>query len=380
MPVLSVYLLFNLFLFIMSGYLFVRTTPDLMKKQEYFIFRIFILVFCFYIIANTLWTMQEYDIISLPSWLFNIVCFFSLAAVLSNGFCFFTFAMIYFGYSDRKKKNNFFEYIPYVATIVLLIISCFNGMVFSVSDEKNIITGPLYIVLPIVSFIYFLTILVFSLSKFVKTKSPQSRKTYITILFLVIFLIGWIIIDNFFAGVTIIPMAIFSVILVLFTTFQQSSINTDALTQMNNRRKAMEYLTSQLSSVSEDSPLYLYLCDINSFKSINDNYGHLEGDSALTILSSSIKEVVGESVGFAARYGGDEFIIAVRNPGANYDKDEVIRKIDEIVKAKCKKENKPYDITISAGCKICTDSKISVEEYLDEVDTLLYEIKKELYK
>ncbi|MBR4237459.1 GGDEF domain-containing protein [bacterium] len=378
MPVLSVYLLFNLFLFIMSGYLFVRTTPDLMKKQEYFIFRIFILVFCFYTIANSLWTMQEYDIISLPGWLFNLVCLLSLTAVLSNAMCFFKFAMIYFGYSD--KKNNLFEYIPYAIMVILLIISYFNGMVYSISDNKNIVNGPIYIMIPIVSFIYFIIILISSLVKFVRTKSPQSRKNYITILFLVIFLISWIIIDSYLQGVTIIPMAIFSVILVLFTTFQQSSINTDALTQMNNRRKAIEYLTSQLSSVNNDSPLYLYLCDINSFKAINDNFGHLEGDNALIILSNAIKEVVGESVGFAARYGGDEFVIAVRNPGSNYDKDEIIRNIEKLIKDECKKENKPYDITISAGCKICTDPKISVEEYLNEVDALLYEVKKELYK
>ena len=376
MEILTVYFIFNFFLFFMSGYLFLRTTPDLMKKREYLIFRIFILAFLFYTIMNTLWTMQEFDVISLPEWLFTIICFLSLSSVLFNCFCFYKLVMVYFGYSNsRNTLYELYGFLPFIITEIFLFISIFNGRVFSISEEGNLVHGDIYFILVVCAFIYFAIILVSSLVEMLRSNSPQTRKNYLIILLLVIFLVSWIIVDDMLEGLTIIPIAIFSVILTLFTTFQQSSINTDALTQMNNRRKAMEYLVSQISNVSLENPLYLYLCDINSFKAINDNYGHLEGDSALVILGDSIKEVVGEIQGFAARYGGDEFIIAIKSNDPSYEKDEIIKRIANLTKEKCKQQEKPYDISVAAGCVICIDPKVTVEAYLDEADELLYEQK-----
>ena len=377
MYTLGAYFITNIFLFLFSGYLLFRTTPDLLKKREYLSFKIFVLSFCFYLIANSLWTMNEFDIISLPKWLFVLVCSLSLASVSFTCYCFYKFAMIYFGFSKHGNRlYDFFAIFPFFVAIILLIISIFNQCIFYISDEGKLVQGPLYFALFIIAFIYFAIILTSSLIVFIKSKSPTSRKNYITILFLVIFLVSWVIADNFFDSLTILPIAIFSVILVLFTTFQHASINTDALTQMNNRRKATEYLTSQLSNVSNENPLYLYLCDINSFKSINDNYGHIEGDNALIIFAESIKSVVSSVSGFAARYGGDEFVIAIKNNSKNYDMKAIISKIEDIARDRCQKENKPYVISVAFGCKLCTDPKESFEEYIKDVDNLLYQQKR----
>ena len=374
---LSVYFIFNIFLFIMSGYLFARTTPDLMKKSEYVVFKTFIIAFEFYLIANTVWTLQEYDFISLPKWLFEVVCFLSLSAVLFNTLCFYKFSMIYFGYSTNANRlYEIYGVLPFVVEIILLIISLFNGMVFSVSDDMNIVHGKIYLSTAFCGFIYFAIILVSSFIKVLKSHSPIARKNCLTIFLLVVFLVAWVIIDDQFDSLTILPVAIFSVIFVLFTTFQQSSINTDALTQMNNRRKAIEYLVTQLSNVSEGNPMYLYICDINSFKDINDNFGHLEGDKALIILADSIKAAIGEVNGFAARYGGDEFILAVRPDHAEYDEKAIVARIEELVNDKCIKLKKPYNISIAAGCVRCANISTTLESYIKEADDLLYSSKR----
>ena len=379
MDALKVYFIFNIFLFIMGGYLFVKATPDLMKKREYTLFKLFIIAFEVYIIFNSLWTMQEYEIIKLPSALFAVVCLLSLAAVQFNCLCFYKFTMVYFGYSSKKRLYDFFGFLPFIVMIIMLIISLFNKMVFYVEDG-NIVRGPLYLGMVICSVIYFGIILVSSIIEMFRKKSPQTRRNCLTLLLLVIFLVAWVFFDDYLDGLTIIPIAIFGVLLVLFTTFQQSSINTDALTQMNNRRKAIEYLTNQLQNVSVNNPVYLYLLDINLFKNINDKYGHLEGDNALVILSDSIKEVIGGGFGFAARYGGDEFIITIRPEQGIYDEEEIVRRIDNICKSKCILLKKPYEITLSYGCVRCTDSSLTVESYFKEVDELLYQNKKESKK
>ena len=360
----------------MSGYLFLRTTPDLLKKREYISFKVFIGALDFYLIANSLWTMQEFGIISLPKWAFNLVCFFSLSAIQFNTLCFYKLTMMYYGYSNKGRPlYEFLGALPYIIVEIMLFISMFNGMMFSVPDGTNISQNELYFVMYVVAFFYFAIIFSSSVVRLVKSKSPQTRRNCITIFLLVIFLISWAIIDNLFDGLTILPIAIFSVILTLFTTFQQSSINTDALTQMNNRRKAMEYLSSQMVNVSEENPIYLYISDINSFKKINDNYGHLEGDNALIIVAESIKEAVSDTFGFAARYGGDEFIITIKSSNKDYNTNEIIEKIDTLAKEKCITANKPYIVSIAAGCIKCTNPKKAIEEYLNEADDLLYKQK-----
>ena len=175
-------------------------------------------------------------------------------------------------------------------------------------------------------------------------------------------------------------MAIFSILLVLFISFQDASINTDSLTQMNNRRRAFEYLSSQINDLSPDRPMYLYICDINSFKDINDRYGHIEGDQALVILADAIKEVVTEINGFAARYGGDEFIIAIRNKDENYDPYALVKKIENLVDLKRRTQDKKYLISIAVGCVKCDSNKLTLENYIKEADNLLYIYKNDLKK
>ena len=373
---LTVYFIFNIFLFCMGGYLFIKTTPDLMNKRSYRVFKIFILAFELYLVFNSLWTLQEFDIINLSKGLFRVVCLFSLLSVLFNAVCFYKFSMIYFGYSNKGKYlYEFFGVLPFLLMVVLLIISLFNGIVFSVSEDIKIVKGPLYNALFICGFFYFAIIIVSSIVETFRKKSPISRKNCITILAVVLFLVIWLVLDDYIEGLTIIPVAIFTVIFTLFIAFQQTSMNTDSLTQMYNRRKATNYLSSQLLSVSYDAPIYLYLCDINHFKEINDNYGHIEGDNALIITANVIKEVVGKVFGFAARYGGDEFIIAIKAP-KDYNELEIIKKIDDSVKTKCNLIGKPYEISISFGCIRCTDSTMPVDVYIKEADDLLYQNKK----
>ena len=374
MPGLNVYYIFNGLLLVMSLYLFIKTTSDLMKKNVNSAFKLFIIIFCAYLVFNTIWTMQEYDVISLPKWLFKIICAMSLTLVLSNAFCFYRFLSIHFGYfKENKLRYEILGSIPYLAVALAILTSIGTNFVFSITDELNINQEIGYLLLPMCALFYFGVIIVRSAIETHRSKSPQARRISFTMIITTIFLMTWIFIDNLFDGLTIIPVAIFFVLLIIFTTFQQSSINTDALTQMNNRRKAMEYLAVQLDNVSEEAPLYVYICDINNFKMINDTFGHLEGDQAIVILANTIKEEIGKIRGFAARYGGDEFIMAIKPQSSDYDVNDIVVKINESVQTKC--AEKPYIISITAGYVKCVDKKMSIEACLKEADELLYDNK-----
>jgi diguanylate cyclase (GGDEF)-like protein len=91
---------------------------------------------------------------------------------------------------------------------------------------------------------------------------------------------------------------------------------TDPLTGAFNLRFLTEYVES-LSQVAENGHQmrHAVLClDLDSFKSINDNFGHLKGDSVLKSIANLLRDYVGEN-GIVARYGGDEFVVVLTDSG-----------------------------------------------------------------
>ena len=89
-------------------------------------------------------------------------------------------------------------------------------------------------------------------------------------------------------------------------------VRTDDLTGLNNRGEFDRYLRTTLNNISTDKMLYLLLFDADGFKSINDGYGHQEGDRALRFISGVLTEACKNTDWFCARYGGDEFVIICR--------------------------------------------------------------------
>ncbi|HOW36076.1 MAG TPA: GGDEF domain-containing protein [Candidatus Omnitrophota bacterium] len=87
----------------------------------------------------------------------------------------------------------------------------------------------------------------------------------------------------------------------------------DGLTGFHTKEGLNEYLSSKLTSVYERvSKFSIIILDLDNFKGINDKYGHLAGDDALRYFSGIINKVL-KGRFFVARYGGDEFIIAMQD-------------------------------------------------------------------
>ena len=84
---------------------------------------------------------------------------------------------------------------------------------------------------------------------------------------------------------------------------------TDSLTGIYNRRYIDERLPVDFSMISEfKEEAYLLMLDIDHFKLINDQYGHIVGDKVLKEVARLMKRVF-DNTDVIARYGGEEFII-----------------------------------------------------------------------
>jgi diguanylate cyclase len=154
----------------------------------------------------------------------------------------------------------------------------------------------------------------------------------------------------------------------------ESSI-TDGLTRIYNRRYIQDALELEVSKFRRHRhPACLMLLDVDFFKKINDEHGHLCGDEILKNIASTTRDLMrkGDVVG---RYGGEEFavILPMTDLAGGYLAAERLRtRIEQTVTVF---RNLSVKVTVSIGLANLTDDHSSAEEWLQEADNLLYESK-----
>jgi two-component system chemotaxis response regulator CheY len=151
----------------------------------------------------------------------------------------------------------------------------------------------------------------------------------------------------------------------------------DSLTELLNRRGLYECIELETARAKrEDIPLSLLMIDLDHFKSVNDNYGHLVGDEALCLVADIISEKK-RIYDAAGRWGGEEFIIVL--PGANMEEAQGVaeRMRSAISNARLDTpEGKPVTIHGSFGV-VSVDPKadISLDTLVGMADQALYRAK-----
>jgi diguanylate cyclase (GGDEF)-like protein len=125
---------------------------------------------------------------------------------------------------------------------------------------------------------------------------------------------------------------------------------TDALTGLNNHRHFMDQLAREVQrAIRYKSPLSVMILDLDDFKRVNDTYGHLVGDRVLITLAGLIKQHV-RSTDITARYGGDEFCIALPNTTARGARALATKLREGIVDYEFLSDSEtPFHITCSIG-------------------------------
>lgn len=379
---ISVYLAYGAALLAFSVYIFFRLSTDIATSLEYMCFRLFIVVFQIYVILTNIQTLREFEIIYISEGLYSALCFFIFIFVLVNTFCFYLLTMLRHKAEEKSiLKTGVFGLIPIITATTLLLISLFNGIIFTVDSNSHMIRGSQYFLIYLCAFVYLIPILKVSFEKLKAADITNAKREPRALIFLIVFIIIWVSADTALKEITTLPIVIFGVIFHLFISFQQSNIYTDTLTGMNNRRKAELFLSDELKNTSKAAPIYMFMGDINGFKKINDEHGHHEGDHALIIFAEAVKKSATAYNGFAARYGGDEFVWAWRPiKNGDFDPEMVIQDIRHRVAAECAAKHKPYIISLSIGYVICDDPKISVTAYLKEADRKMYADKQGHYR
>lgn len=151
----------------------------------------------------------------------------------------------------------------------------------------------------------------------------------------------------------------------------------DALTGIRNRRFFdKKYLAEFRRSRREQTQLSLVMVDIDHFKLVNDNHGHLAGDDVIRFVGRTIQDTLNRPSDEGCRYGGEEFALILPSTtveGAMLLSEKVCQSLEG---ALIETQGGPLKITISCGvCTAIAELNMDPDHYIDLADKALYEAK-----
>jgi diguanylate cyclase (GGDEF)-like protein len=150
----------------------------------------------------------------------------------------------------------------------------------------------------------------------------------------------------------------------------------DPLTGVPNRRYFEEQCESVAATIADQLPVSLCMFDLDSFKSLNDQLGHLQGDACLRVVARAIYNSRRSAGDILARYGGEEFILLLPNT----DTTTAVSIADRIREAILDlKQPNPGTatgfVTVSVGVSTVTSGPLDIQAMVKTSDVALYRAK-----
>jgi diguanylate cyclase len=152
-----------------------------------------------------------------------------------------------------------------------------------------------------------------------------------------------------------------------------AQVNRDSLTGLMSRTGLFEEVSQALSDSGDlDGGCFLFLLDIDGFKSVNDTYGHAVGDEILITFAQRIRDTI-RSIDVAARLGGDEFAVLIKGGNVEIATSLGTRLLNAAAK--------PFDLSfgrviVSASEGILRlTTAMTATDAIHDVDIAMYEAK-----
>jgi diguanylate cyclase (GGDEF)-like protein len=122
-------------------------------------------------------------------------------------------------------------------------------------------------------------------------------------------------------------------------------------------------------------PLAVMFCDIDHFKSVNDQHGHNAGDQLLVTVSKRLSEAVRET-DMVARLGGDEFAVIVEETSAEETRG-IAERMRALAAMNVELHGRPYTPQLSIGVALMSGEECTLDELLHEADMAMYQAKRD---
>lgn len=154
----------------------------------------------------------------------------------------------------------------------------------------------------------------------------------------------------------------------LYEQMMIRNANTDFLTGLYNRRYVYEFIDQM-----KDAYISVYCIDLDHFKSVNDIYGHHEGDKALVLTAKTLQECLPESL--IARMGGDEFLVVLIGVCTEDEVEKTKKMIKDQLDREFAKHENFQKITASVGAAYSQTGMETFHHLFHRADEMMYREK-----
>ncbi|MBR5165553.1 MAG: GGDEF domain-containing protein [Ruminococcus sp.] len=339
-------------------------------------FRAMSMFFIIYLISDSIWALGQGGLIPFSKTSNKIASASGLVAVtlLTLGWCIFVIYRIDQNKSKDMKLLMGMHYSVAALDVLLTVTSIFTGYYFYI-DENNIYQlASGYNIHLIFIFIQLFGSGIYSFAQSFSNRQVKIKKEYRLPLLFIIIPSAAAVLEGILPLTPIVPLGTFLPILLAFLEIQNSEIYSDALTGLNNRRRMEIFLQDMIHNASDENPFRLYIIDVNDFKQVNDKFGHIAGDRALQLVADALHNVSDRVHGFCARYGGDEFVLIVKD---ETELQTALQKEADLLRESC--SDLLPRITVCTGCAVCCSGAVTAAQLIAEADEKLYVMKEEFH-
>ena len=257
--------------------------------------------------------------------------------------------------------------------VIMLFINLFAPFIYKVNDcAYERINAGYYIFLLFDAGVIIDSIVAY----FVIRVKGGMLKFFPIALFAVPFLAGFII-QHFIPGISVEFAGTALAASCTVMCLQNESIFRDRLTGLYNRAY-LDLVKRMMDKSKKESKFTAMMLDLNGFKLINDNYGHLVGDEALITTGQLLREAVG-SYGAVIRFAGDEFVI-ILNTQVDPLVKETVNNIERQFKFYNEKKEVEYTLSISVGYAKADLKNRKIDEVMAEIDDKMYKNKEKQHE
>lgn len=313
----------------------------------------------------------------------------SILVIINNFVCIIYFLLHgYFGYlwmrccikklypefePGRKLKALFM--FPCIICTILIVASPWTKWIYYLTDKNRYMRGSYMWIVVILSYLYWAISVILILKEMVQRRRIREESFYETLLIFPIPTFIGNTIQLMFYGVSVVWVCTAISLLILFINLQNNQISRDMLTGLFNRRQTNKQLDWEINHLRDTYYLlFVIMIDVDHFKEINDEFGHVIGDEALISVSQVLKRGCREK-DFIGRFGGDEFII-IGHAFSNNEIDSLIETIKQEVQDYNSNSNSPYILSLSMGYSLYGEKDLlSVDHIISAADKEMYKMK-----
>ncbi len=350
---------------------------ELINRWQYFVSGIALMVIN--ITCDTIWQLMDSGCIPgnrTLDYITKSIYFFSLTFI----------GLIWLLLSEAIRRTAFSAWrlsmilsgaIVYLYAL-LLITNPWTGFLFHVGSDLFYVRGRLFILQYIFPFVYLAVCAVRSTQNISREKNYFERTTFFANSLCPLIPVAASLLQLYFRRLPLLAPSLAITIFLLYTYLIESGVKYDSLTGLSNRRALFHTISHWMKSPSE-SGLFLFMIDVDFFKTINDSFGHVQGDMALKkvaeILESGIAECGKRAL--AARYGGDEFTIILQSESSS-ENNRISARIQRLISMSNKSGDHIYNLSLSIGCvRYDPLTTHTVRELVNAADSVLYLVKKQ---